>query len=54
MSHETNITSLHNPRVKAVVKLRDQRGRRKAGLFIAEGMREVGRAIDAGLTVQSV
>lgn len=50
----TIITSLHNPRVKALVKLREHRGRRQAGLFIAEGMREVTRAIDAGLRVESL
>ena len=54
MGNETEITSLQNPRVKALVKLRDQRGRRSAGLFIAEGMREVTRAIKAGLRVESV
>lgn len=51
---ETEITSLQNPRVKALVKLRDHRGRRSAGSFIAEGMREVSRAIDAGLRIESI
>ena len=50
----TDITSTQNPRVKALVKLRDHRGRRQAGLFIAEGMREVTRAIDAGLRIESI
>ena len=54
MPDETIITSLQNPRVKALVKLRDHRGRRKAGLFIAEGVRAVQRAIEAGLRVESV
>lgn len=54
MPDELEITSLQNPSVKALVKLRDQRGRRKAGLFIAEGRREVQRAIAAGLRVESV
>ena len=54
MGNENEITSLQNPRVKALVKLRDQRGRRAAGLFVAEGRREVERAIAAGLRVQSV
>ena len=54
MPHETEITSPQNPRVKALVKLRDHRGRRKAGLFIAEGGRAVIRAIDAGLRIESV
>jgi TrmH family RNA methyltransferase len=54
MPNPTEITSLQNPRVKALVKLRDHRGRRSAGLFIAEGYREVSRAIDAGLRIQSI
>jgi RNA methyltransferase, TrmH family len=45
------ITSVDNPRVKEVLRLRKARGRREAGLFIAEGPREVGRARSAGLTV---
>lgn len=48
------ITSAQNPRVKAVVKLRDQRGRRAAGLFVAEGTREIGRAAAAGLPIGEV
>jgi len=54
LQEPTVITSPQNPRVKALVKLRDQRGRRKADRFIAEGVREVTRAIGAGLRVESV
>ena len=54
MPSEPDITSPQNPRVKALVKLRDQRGRRNAGLFIAEGWRAVERALAAGLNVESV
>lgn len=54
MPNDTTITSLQNPRVKALVKLRDQRGRRKAGLFIAEGQRAVERAAAAGLQIESL
>jgi len=50
----TTITSLSNPRVKQVVKLREHRTRRKTGLFIAEGQREVERAMVAGLMVDEV
>jgi TrmH family RNA methyltransferase len=42
------ITSLQNPRVKQLVKLRDRRDRDEAGVFIVEGYREVLRALDAG------
>jgi RNA methyltransferase, TrmH family len=45
------ITSVENERVKDVVRLRKSRERRETGLFIAEGRREVERAIAAGLTV---
>jgi len=43
------ITSLTNPRIKALVKLRQARARREANLLVAEGRREVTRATDAGL-----
>ena len=45
------ITSVDNPRVKDVLRLRKGRERRRAGLFVAEGPREVERAIAAGLTI---
>ena len=45
------ITSVDNPRVKDVVRLRQGRERRRARLFIAEGPREVERARAAGLTI---
>ncbi len=47
------ITSLDNPRVKEVARLRKGRERRRSGLFIAEGLREVERARAAGLTLVS-
>jgi len=45
------ITSVDNPRIKEVVRLRKARARRLAGLFVAEGPREVERARAAGLTI---
>lgn len=54
MVREMEITSLQNPRVKALVKLRDQRGRRAAGRFIAEGRRAIERAVAAGIKVESL
>jgi len=45
------ITSLDNARVKEVVRLRAGRERRRSGLFLAEGKREVERARAAGLRV---
>lgn len=46
------ITSVENPRVKEVLRLRKARERRSAGLFVAEGPREVERARAAGLVVR--
>lgn len=45
------ITSSANPRVKALARLQDQKGRRETGLFIAEGARACERALAAGLPV---
>ena len=41
------ITSLQNPKIKEVVKLRERREREKTDLFLIEGYRELKRAIDA-------
>lgn len=43
------ITSRHNPRVKLAAKLRDRRGRREQEQIIIDGVREIGRALDAGV-----
>ncbi len=43
------ITSLQNPRVKHLLKLRDRRTRDAEGLFLIEGYREVRRALESGL-----
>jgi TrmH family RNA methyltransferase len=45
------ITSADNPRIKAAGKLRDQRGRRAAGLCLVESVRQLDRAIEAGLSI---
>lgn len=49
MPATTHLTSTSNPRIKALVRLRKQAERRRTGVFIAEGNREVTRARDAGL-----
>jgi TrmH family RNA methyltransferase len=46
------ITSLDNPRVREVLALRKGRVRRGAGVFLAEGVREVERALAAGLVLR--
>src|SRR5204863_6651053 len=47
------ITSLTNPRVKAAVRLRDRRERESTGLTIVDGAREILRALDAGVRVET-
>jgi TrmH family RNA methyltransferase len=47
------ITSLTNPRVKAAVRLRDRREREMTGLTIVDGAREILRALDAGVRVET-
>ncbi len=48
------ITSVTNPRVKAAAKLREARSRVCEGQIIIDGVREIGRAIDAGVKVREV
>jgi TrmH family RNA methyltransferase len=48
------ITSLHNPRVKQAVRLRDHRQRRKEQLILIDGVRELARAIAAGVALRDV
>jgi TrmH family RNA methyltransferase len=47
------ITSLTNARVKAAVRLRDRRERETTGLTIVDGAREILRALDAGVRVET-
>ena len=48
------ITSVDNPRVRDAARLRKSRERRRLGLFIAEGPRELARAVGAGLVVREI
>lgn len=51
---ERMITSVHNARVKAVAALQQKSAeRRRTGLFVVEGRREVERCVEAGLEVAS-
>jgi len=45
------ITSLQNPRIKQLVKLRERRERDEAGLFLIEGYREVRRALEKNVRI---
>jgi TrmH family RNA methyltransferase len=48
-SEMTKITSLQNSRVKAAARLRDRRHRRKQGRIVIDGVRELARALTAGV-----
>lgn len=53
MAVET-ISSLQNPRVKQLVKLRDRRPRDEAGVFLVEGYREIRRALEKGIALREL
>lgn len=48
------VRSTSNPDVKHVLKLRTRRARRDTGLFLVEGFREIRRALDAGVGVETM
>jgi TrmH family RNA methyltransferase len=48
------ITSVQNPRVKAAVRLRDHRHRQKQGRIRIDGVRELLRALEAGVPLAEV
>lgn len=48
------VTSLQNPAVKQLVRLRRRRERDQTGLFLVEGYRELTRAIEAGIEITTV
>jgi RNA methyltransferase, TrmH family len=48
------ITSVQNPRVKNAVRLREARHRREQGLILIDGVRELFRAVNAGVRLVEV
>ena len=46
------ITSVSNPQIKDLVRLRERRHRDQSRTFIVEGYREVSRALDAGVVFE--
>jgi TrmH family RNA methyltransferase len=48
------ITSLQNPRIKQLVKLRDRRPRDEAGVFLVEGYREIRRALEKAIPLREL
>lgn len=51
---EEFIQSRQNPRIKGVMKLQERAGRRKMGLFVVEGLRELERCVAAGMDVDEI
>lgn len=51
---DNQITSLQNPKIKGALKLNDRRERNQSGLFLIEGYRELKRAAESGVKVQSL
>lgn len=48
------ITSAQNPKVKAAVKLRNKRERDQTGQYLIEGYRELSRAVQAGVAIDTL
>jgi TrmH family RNA methyltransferase len=48
------ITSRSNPRIKAVRSLRERKVRQETGLFVVEGIRHVGEAVEAGAQIEAL
>lgn len=51
---QTELTSVRNPRVKDVVRLRNRRHRDRERRFVVEGVRELTCAVDAGFALEAV
>lgn len=51
MLPEAPINSPQNPRIKNLVRLREGKHRRRQGQFIVEGLRELQRALQAGVPI---
>lgn len=49
-----DISSLQNPRIKQLVKLRERRTRDEEGLMLVEGMYEIETALKSGLVPQTI
>ncbi|HUR58847.1 MAG TPA: RNA methyltransferase [Opitutaceae bacterium] len=54
MGAPEKISSLQNPRLKQLVKLRDRRPRDEAGVFLVEGYREIRRALEKQIALREI
>ena len=52
--HKEIITSVQNESIKQVIALREAKTRREYGLTVIDGLREIHRALDAGVTIERV
>lgn len=50
----TTITSTQNPKVKNLLSLEKPRERKRQGVFVVEGMKEIGLAVKAGYTIENL
>ena len=48
------ISSHSNPKIKQIRALRQRKERQKTGLFLVEGIRPVGEALESGAAVESL
>ena len=46
--------SRNNPKIKQIRSLRQRKGRDETGLFIVEGIRHIGAAVEAGMQIDSL
>lgn len=51
---EETITSPQNPRIKAVARLRDRRGRTQSDLILIDGRREITRALEGQVAIEEL
>lgn len=54
MEMDIKITSSKNEKIKKIVKLKDKNKREKYSLFLIEGYREILRAVDADIEIESL
>ena len=54
MAHTPTLGSIHNPRIRTALGLREPRERRRRGLMLIDGAREIGRAIASGVELVEV
>ena len=48
------LVSRNNPKIKQIRSLRQRKGRDETGLFIVEGIRHIGEAVESGLQIDSL